>query len=55
MLGYWDKPQQTAAALREHWVHTGNAGRIDTDGYLYVADQIKDMIVTVARTCTPPR
>jgi acyl-CoA synthetase (AMP-forming)/AMP-acid ligase II len=45
MLGYWGKPPETAAALREHWVHTGDAGWMDTDGYLYVVDRIKDMIV----------
>ncbi|HKS51253.1 MAG TPA: AMP-binding protein, partial [Pseudonocardiaceae bacterium] len=46
MLGYWGKPEQTAAALRNGWVHTGDAGWMDDDGYVYVSDRLKDMIVT---------
>jgi acyl-CoA synthetase (AMP-forming)/AMP-acid ligase II len=46
MLGYWGKPDETAAALRGCWVHTGDAGWMDDDGYVYVADRLKDMIVT---------
>ena len=46
MLGYWDKPAETAAALREGWMHTGDAGYLDEAGYLFVVDRIKDMIVT---------
>lgn len=44
--GYLNNPQQTTAALRGGWLHTGDAGYIDHDGYLYVTDRIKDMIVT---------
>lgn len=46
MLGYWGKPEETAAALRSGWVHTGDVGWMDDDGYVYVADRLKDMIVT---------
>jgi acyl-CoA synthetase (AMP-forming)/AMP-acid ligase II len=46
MLGYWGKPEQTAAALRGGWMHTGDAGRMDAHGYVYVVDRIKDMIIT---------
>ena len=46
MLGYWNKPEQTAAALKDGWVYTGDAGRMDEDGFLYIADRVKDMIVT---------
>ncbi|MBP6901788.1 MAG: long-chain fatty acid--CoA ligase [Burkholderiaceae bacterium] len=46
MLGYWNKPAETAAALKGGWMHTGDGGRFDADGYLYVVDRIKDMIVT---------
>ncbi len=46
MLGYWNRPEETAAALRDGWLHTGDVGRMDADGYLYVLDRIKDMIVT---------
>ncbi|MEU5974895.1 long-chain-fatty-acid--CoA ligase [Streptomyces sp. NPDC047315] len=46
MLGYWGKPDETARALRDGWMHTGDAGLLDEDGYLYVVDRIKDMIIT---------
>lgn len=46
MLGYWNKPEETAAALRGGWMHTGDAGYLDEDGFLYVVDRLKDMIVT---------
>jgi len=46
MLGYWNKPQETAAALRDGWVYTGDAGFMDEDGFVTIVDRIKDMIVT---------
>lgn len=46
MQGYWNKPEQTAEAIREGWMHTGDAGYMDADGYLFLVDRIKDMIVT---------
>ena len=46
MLGYWNRPAETAAALRDGWMHTGDGGYLDDDGYLFVVDRIKDMIVT---------
>ncbi|MBB5189006.1 acyl-CoA synthetase (AMP-forming)/AMP-acid ligase II [Zhongshania antarctica] len=46
MSGYWNKPEQTAAALKDNWVHTGDAGYIDEEGYLFIVDRVKDMIVT---------
>lgn len=46
MLGYWGRPEETAEALRGGWMHTGDAGRMDADGYVYVVDRIKDMIIT---------
>jgi acyl-CoA synthetase (AMP-forming)/AMP-acid ligase II len=46
MLGYWNKPQETARALRDGWVFTGDAGYFDSDGYLYIVDRVKDMVVT---------
>ena len=46
MQGYWNKPEQTATALRNGWMHTGDAGYMDQDGFVYVVDRIKDMIVT---------
>lgn len=46
MPGYWNQSEQTAAALRSGWLHTGDGGRMDADGYVYVVDRVKDMIVT---------
>jgi acyl-CoA synthetase (AMP-forming)/AMP-acid ligase II len=46
MVGYWNKPQETAQALRHGWMHTGDAGYMDEDGYMFVVDRIKDMIIT---------
>ena len=46
MLGYWNKPEETAKALRDGWVFTGDAGYFDRDGYLYIVDRVKDMVVT---------
>jgi len=46
MLGYWNKPELTAAAVRDGWMHTGDGGVMDEDGYLYIVDRMKDMIVS---------
>ncbi len=48
MLGYWNKPEVTAETLKDGWVHTGDAGYLDRDGYLYLVDRLKDMIITGA-------
>jgi acyl-CoA synthetase (AMP-forming)/AMP-acid ligase II len=46
MLGYWNRPDESAAALRGGWMHTGDGGRMDENGYLFIVDRIKDMIIT---------
>lgn len=46
MLGYWNKPKETAQAIRGGWMHTGDAGYMDEDGFIFIADRLKDMIVT---------
>jgi acyl-CoA synthetase (AMP-forming)/AMP-acid ligase II len=46
MLGYWGKPAETAAAVVDGWMHTGDGGRMDERGYVFVVDRIKDMIVS---------
>lgn len=46
MLGYWNKPEETAQALRGGWMHTGDGAYMDDGGYLYIVDRFKDMIVS---------
>jgi acyl-CoA synthetase (AMP-forming)/AMP-acid ligase II len=46
MIGYWNKPEETASALQDGWVFTGDAGIFDKEGYLYIVDRVKDMVVT---------
>ncbi|MGH2652485.1 MAG: class I adenylate-forming enzyme family protein, partial [Actinomycetota bacterium] len=45
MLEYWNAPEATAHALRDRWLYTGDIGRFDEDGYLYVVDRKKDLII----------
>jgi long-chain acyl-CoA synthetase len=45
MTGYWNEPEETAHALRGGYLHTGDVGRLDADGYLYIVDRIKDLII----------
>lgn len=44
MLGYWNRPADTAAAIRDGWFHTGDIGSIDADGYVFLQDRLKDMV-----------
>ena len=46
MRGYWRNPEQTAAALRNGWLRTGDLGLLDDDGYLHLRDRLKDVIIT---------
>ncbi len=46
MMGYWNRPDETAKALAGGWMHTGDGGYMDVDGFVYVVDRMKDMIIT---------
>lgn len=46
MKGYWNRPEETAQALRGGWMHTGDLGYMDDDGFVYLVDRMKDMIIT---------
>ena len=52
--GYWQNPEKTAETIVDGWLHTGDVGRIDDDGYIYVVDRLKDVIITAGgKNITP--
>jgi acyl-CoA synthetase (AMP-forming)/AMP-acid ligase II len=53
MSRYWNRPEATAEAVRDGWLLTGDAGYFDEDGYLYIHDRLKDMIVTGGENVYP--
>ena len=53
MHGYFNLPEATAAALRDGWLHTGDVATMDEDGYVYIVDRIKDMIISMGENIYP--
>jgi len=53
MKGYWNLPDATASTIREGWLRTGDAGYFDSDGYLYIQDRVKDMIISGGENIYP--
>ncbi|HEY5791622.1 MAG TPA: long-chain fatty acid--CoA ligase [Gammaproteobacteria bacterium] len=53
MRGYWNNPQASADALRDGWFHSGDIGHLDADGYLYIDDRKKDLIISGGENVYP--
>jgi fatty-acyl-CoA synthase len=53
MAGYWQEPERTAEVLIDGWYHTGDAGVLDADGYLYIRDRYRDMIISGGENIYP--
>ena len=54
MCGYWNQPEETARTLLpDGWLRTGDAGYLDADGYLYIHDRVKDMIISGGENVYP--
>ena len=53
MKGYWNKPDATAASIPDGWMRTGDAAYMDEEGYVFIYDRVKDMIVTGGENVYP--
>lgn len=53
MAGYWNRPDESAAALAGGWMHTGDAGHVDAEGYVFIRDRVKDMVVSGGENVYP--
>ena len=53
MVGYWKQPEETANSIVDGWFRTGDAGFLDSDGYVYIHDRVKDMIVSGGENVYP--
>jgi acyl-CoA synthetase (AMP-forming)/AMP-acid ligase II len=53
MTGYWNRPEETAELLRGGWLHTGDGGTWDDEGYIFIVDRIKSMIISGGENIFP--
>src|SRR5262249_26210664 len=51
--GYWNRPDATAETIRDGWLHTGDVATVDDDGFIYIADRKKDMIISGGENIYP--
>ena len=53
MVGYWNRPDATAETLRDGWLHTGDVGTMDADGFVTIHDRMKDMLISGGENVYP--
>jgi long-chain acyl-CoA synthetase len=53
MQGYWNMPKETESALRNGWLHTGDVGHMDAEGFFYITDRKKDIIIRGGENVSP--
>jgi acyl-CoA synthetase (AMP-forming)/AMP-acid ligase II len=53
MLGYWNRPEATSETLRDGWLHTGDVAVVDKEGFVYIQDRLKDMIISGGENVYP--
>jgi acyl-CoA synthetase (AMP-forming)/AMP-acid ligase II len=53
MVGYWNRPEATAEAIRDSWLHTGDVATMDEDGFVTIMDRVKDMLISGGENVYP--
>ena len=53
MKGYWNRPEATAETIRDGWLHTGDVATVDKEGFIYIQDRMKDMVISGGENVYP--